>query len=1135
MVMTVVVMSGAIVAPTNAAAQAGDLIKMDGLSAVYYLGDDGQRYVFPNESTYFSWYSDFSGVVTIPSSELQSYPIGGNITMRPGTNLVKITTDPTVYAVEPGGELRAIASEASAVELYGPEWAERVVDVADSFFVNYEVGEELAADTYPTGALVQPTGSVDVYYVDNGEYRPFASEAAFLANNFSWDDVIITDNEVTSLGSEISGYVPELFNPANAAVDGGDVPTGTGLSAALSSSTPAATTIPYNVQGQVYTSVNFTASNDGAVELTGLEIKRTGLGYTESFDKVYVEVDGERHGNKRTLGSDNTANLYFNTASSMITIPAGETVTVDIVADMDAGVDYRTGDNALSIVGASSVDASATVTGSFPITGNMMSVSGVAAPTAQLDLVDDAEDVYLGDEQVEVAEFSVDNTSDSEHISFTEITLENIGTADENEVINYTLYNDSDEVVAGPVDANSNDMIRFVLDDSVELEDNRDETFVVKADIYDGRAQTVELVLDETTDLKAVGLNNGFNVVISDDVHNDSSVYTINGGDLSFSEANSNPGSVDVAPLDEDVLFLAADVEALEEMMTITDVTLDLSTGSANASSLEAVTIYLDGDVVAGPSDFSTATSSTISFDEEFQVSGTQLLEVKADIADGAAAGTYRIDLDSTFVVAEDEEGDLVKNDGSEDDKIKGTVEGANITVDTGTLDLYVDATYGNRSLVAGDDLLVGQYIIEAGDAEGVKIDRYVVGFTDGTGTSIDDVDINELYISEDDDVVTSVSGDTSFNVNEELAAGENKVVKVYVSLDSDLDISSADVVATTLNVEGEGLVSGQPLELTAVDGQEMTLTTGELNADISAGTPDSDIVVAGTSDVNVAEWEFEAVNTSYELKDVKVTVYDGTTFDEGNIDKALVTSMTLNGETATVINGVATFDGPFEVAKDDDLKLSLQATFNGDFNSITSGDVANFAITEYSYRAANENSDTVEDSLDIDNYDTGELMYVRNTVPTITTSAGDTSTLKSSENEMMNVHVTADEADDVTIVDLGLNIYSDVGASGDNITINVLDSNGDTVGTATSSYDSYNAGTDVAVTLDEVIPADQTEVYTVSVTYDSSTPAEDEILRVKLVEDGFVWGDEEDDNINVSAEAGIIIPSTGVTYEITK
>jgi hypothetical protein len=94
---------------------------------VYYLGDDGKRYVFPNESTYKSWYSDFSGVVTVSSDELASYPLGANVVVRPGTKLVKITTDPKVYTVEPNGSLRWIQTEADATALYGANWAQRVM------------------------------------------------------------------------------------------------------------------------------------------------------------------------------------------------------------------------------------------------------------------------------------------------------------------------------------------------------------------------------------------------------------------------------------------------------------------------------------------------------------------------------------------------------------------------------------------------------------------------------------------------------------------------------------------------------------------------------------------------------------------------------------------------------------------------------------------------------------------------------------------------------------------------------------------------------------------------------------------------------------------------------------------------
>ena len=53
MIVTALSMSVVVAPSAGAAASAGDLIKMDGLSSVYYLAADNKRYVFPNESTYF--------------------------------------------------------------------------------------------------------------------------------------------------------------------------------------------------------------------------------------------------------------------------------------------------------------------------------------------------------------------------------------------------------------------------------------------------------------------------------------------------------------------------------------------------------------------------------------------------------------------------------------------------------------------------------------------------------------------------------------------------------------------------------------------------------------------------------------------------------------------------------------------------------------------------------------------------------------------------------------------------------------------------------------------------------------------------------------------------------------------------
>ena len=118
-------------------------IKGESNSAVYWYATDGKRYVFPTEGTYYSWFPDFNNVRTISDSELASITIGGNVTYRPGSKMIKITTDPRTYAVSKGGYLRLITSESMAISLYGSNWAKQVHDLPDAFFVNYKMGNTI--------------------------------------------------------------------------------------------------------------------------------------------------------------------------------------------------------------------------------------------------------------------------------------------------------------------------------------------------------------------------------------------------------------------------------------------------------------------------------------------------------------------------------------------------------------------------------------------------------------------------------------------------------------------------------------------------------------------------------------------------------------------------------------------------------------------------------------------------------------------------------------------------------------------------------------------------------------------------------------------------------------------------------
>lgn len=124
---------------------AGSLIKTSVSTAVYYCGRDGRRYVFTSEAVFKSWFADFSSVVTISLDTMAAIPLGGNVTIRPGTKLVKIQTDPKVYALARGGTLRWVTTEALARAIYGLAWNREIVDIPDAFFTDYERGPDITA------------------------------------------------------------------------------------------------------------------------------------------------------------------------------------------------------------------------------------------------------------------------------------------------------------------------------------------------------------------------------------------------------------------------------------------------------------------------------------------------------------------------------------------------------------------------------------------------------------------------------------------------------------------------------------------------------------------------------------------------------------------------------------------------------------------------------------------------------------------------------------------------------------------------------------------------------------------------------------------------------------------------------
>ncbi|MEK7529699.1 MAG: hypothetical protein AAB570_02140 [Patescibacteria group bacterium] len=188
-------------ANANVDIQGGDLIRGEAFTAVYYYGSDGFRYVFPNSSTYFTWYENFNGVKFISDAQLGDIPIGGNVTYRPGVKMIKIQSDPKTYAVGENGSLHHVPSPEVATALYGSNWNKHIDDVPDAFFGNYSFDTALSSAADFNKATVTATASS--INVDRGLQVPI--EISITDSGFVPIDVTIGTGRVvrfTNNGTE---------------------------------------------------------------------------------------------------------------------------------------------------------------------------------------------------------------------------------------------------------------------------------------------------------------------------------------------------------------------------------------------------------------------------------------------------------------------------------------------------------------------------------------------------------------------------------------------------------------------------------------------------------------------------------------------------------------------------------------------------------------------------------------------------------------------------------------------------------------------------------------------------------------------------------------------------------------------
>lgn len=314
-------------------------------SVVYYLDRDWLRHPFPNRHVYDSWYQNFDTVKEITKDEMAQFRLGSPVTYRPGTKLVKISSIPKVYSVEPGGVLRWITTEDVAIGMFGEDWADRVHDVPESYFINYTEGVPHYLPMWPTGTLIRRSDGA--FYLIEGMSKRFIpsdtldrlrlrTENAMQASDGTlslYDDLgVLTEaNEIRYTDTSQMSFVETLPAPQ---VD--VVSTETTIKAAELK--PLATLRltagePVRVKG-VTVQISGPLWTDGAPNLTDLQFVHGGTGEVLFGVKQLESIPGSETETFTMSGSwlsqENEVVFIELRTEVSVSVPPGEAFTVSL-------------------------------------------------------------------------------------------------------------------------------------------------------------------------------------------------------------------------------------------------------------------------------------------------------------------------------------------------------------------------------------------------------------------------------------------------------------------------------------------------------------------------------------------------------------------------------------------------------------------------------------------------------------------------------------------------------------------------------------------------------------------------------------------------------------------------------------
>ncbi|MBU4367921.1 peptidoglycan-binding protein [Patescibacteria group bacterium] len=785
-------------------------------------------------------------------------------------------------------------------------------------------------------------------------------------------------NTRAKLNALIAGgiVIPPIIPPTTAG----------GLSVGLSADSPASGSVPNNGNAN-FTKVTLTAGS-GDVSISRIYVTRTGLSSNSALENIKV-VDAATGVYFGSIGSLNTDNKAMITFTQNLVISANTSRSFYLKAGFVSSTTTAPGGNtaALGIAAASDITSNAmSVTGSFPVTGNPMSVVnltiGSAAVAEDGTTVDSKPNV--GDTGIVLNQFTI-GAGSTEAITVEAITMVKAGTVSNSYLSNLELYDVTNSVTLGTVASLNAEGKAAWTNLNLVIGKGDTRRFKIKSTIVDGPSLTANADIVDGSEVLVVVKGNTYGYYITPTATGSwggqgAANQTINAGALVVSKSSSTPATGNTSAGDGKLISVF-DFNARGEAVKISSLLLTATLGTMTYGQVTNVKVYDEnGTIVAGPKDLavgtvagcgSITTCGTVTFTDTFIVPvGTHKYSVKAKLASDVSA-----DDTIKFAIATGGATDITAKGMTSNSTITatGTATGNTLTVKGATLSITSLSSPASRSVAVGTPDFVYSTIslsaINSGEdiqvtgitvLDDVTADAYpsdlsnMAIWADLTSANSARGDVYETRITNTENPTVATSTDTvqSFTLNQTItiSAGGFVNIAVVASLKAGalttsspihkLGIAGATATGVvTANGASTGTAATKTYSVTNI--QSMTNASGgALTITKDSTSPVADLIL-GNSTVTLAVFRLASSNIeNLDVDDMTLTVTGGTSID---------TYYFYNGTTfyneTTLLGSTAGGETPKLVLTDGALTVPangyVKVTVKGALAPITSGSTA--------------------------------------------------------------------------------------------------------------------------------------------------------------------------------------------------